>query len=204
MNRIILLVEGPSERASLPGFFSRWLRRRISAAPAVEATPFNGSGDYRKHFAQRASRAIGSGQCLGVLGLLDLYGSGLDYPAEATVPDKCRWARRHLEEAVPSPRFRQHFAVHEMEAWLLSDPGIFPPAIRGQLPSAEPEDVDFEDHPSALLGRTYWRILGRRYSKTVDGATLFRALDPELAASRCPHLRMLLEDLLHLARMGAP
>jgi len=39
-------------------------------------------------------------------------------------------ARKELEKKVGHPRFRQFFAVHEIEAWLFSDPGLFAPSVR--------------------------------------------------------------------------
>jgi len=107
-----------------------------------------------------------------------------------------------LEAALGDARFRQHFAVHETEAWLLSDPRILPPEVRPHVPQIAPEEVDFEDPPSKRLSRWYRTLLGKSYKKVIDGYHLFSQLDPERAAERCPRFRLLLEDLLDLAGGG--
>lgn len=105
-------------------------------------------------------------------------------------------------------RFRQHFAVHEVEAWLLADPAILPSDVRGALPgrASQPETINFQEPPSRLLGRLYQQRIGRPYRKVIDGAELFRALSPETAYARCPSLKALLDDMLELtlrAGLGA-
>lgn len=61
-------------------------------------------------------------------------------------------------------------AVHETEAWLLSDPGIFPAEGRRAFPDRcrRPETVNFDE--------------------------------PEVAYERCPSLKALLDDMLALAQ----
>jgi hypothetical protein len=106
-----------------------------------------------------------------------------------------------LEHRVGHPRFRQHFAVHETEAWLLTDPGIFPPAIRDRLEryARQPESVNFEEPPAKLLHRVY-QAGSRSYQKVVHGSVLFPKLDPNLAYKACPRLKMLLDEMLLLAK----
>ena len=200
MSRLILLVEGQTEETALPRFFGRWLSRRRESPPEISAVNFKGVGNYLKEYAQRAGRWLHSGEAIGVLGVLDLYGAQLDFPEEASTTDqKYAWAKQRLEAAVGDVRFRQHFAVHETEAWLLRDQTIFPAEVRSCLPTLPPEDVDFADPPSRRLARCYRESLGRPYAKVIEGRRLFARLDPETAAERCPHLGLLLEDLLRLA-----
>jgi hypothetical protein len=99
-------------------------------------------------------------------------------------------------------RFRQHFAVHELEAWLLAAPTVLPADVAKALPGkcAWPESVNFDEPPAKLLERLYRAKLKRSYKKITDGADLFRRLDPEAAAAKCPQLRVLLDELLALAK----
>jgi hypothetical protein len=107
---------------------------------------------------------------------------------------------------VNHPRFHQHFAVHETEAWLLSDPQILPKDVRASLPGrcAQPELVNFDEPPAKLLERLHRDKLGRSYKKVTDGANLFARLDPGAAQSKCPNLKRLLEDMLSLASTAKP
>ena len=102
--KLILFVEGDTERRLDP---------RITRPIRIAPVKFDGSGDYRKYFARRAKRFLASEDCFAVIGLLDLYGSGLAYSDTASRDAKYDWAKRKLERDVGDPHFRQHFAVHE-------------------------------------------------------------------------------------------
>jgi hypothetical protein len=195
--KFALYVEGYTERA-LSSFLKRWLDPRLSQPVAVAPVRFSGSGDYQRSFAQRANRDLGGSQLIAVIGLLDLYGARLDFPRGLSPNAKCVWAKTELERQVGHPRFKQHFAVHEIEAWLLSDASIFPSSIGQRLErhQANPESVDLEEPRAKLLERIY----PRGYQKVTEGSKLFSKLDPEVAHAKCPHLRMLLDDMLALAK----
>ncbi len=98
-------------------------------------------------------------------------------------------------------KFFQFFAVHEVEAWLLSQPENFPLKIKKSFPKKirNPETVNFDEPPAKLLGRLYSRQIKRKYKKIVDGKELFAKLDPNIAYRKCPKLRDLLDKMLDLA-----
>jgi len=198
--KFALYVEGYTERA-IPAFLKRWLDPRLLLPVGVKPVRFEGSGDYLKSFSRLAKRDLDSGGLIAVIGLLDLHGTPLSFPPNLSTGAKYTWAKTELEHRVGDPRFRQHFAVHETEAWLLSDPAIFPASTRERLENSsnQPESVDFQHPPAKLLQQIY-RANGREYKKVVDGSALFNKLDPNQAYERCPHLRMLLDDMLSLAK----
>lgn len=145
------------------------------------------------------------GEVIAAIGLLDLY-EGADYPGDrATAEDRYEWGVHHYEDIVGQEKFRMFFAVHETEAWLLSDPGIFPSEVgervRSQCAEA-PERVDFEDPPARRLDAIYQASLRRRYRKVAHGVSLFRKLDSQVACEKCPYLRRMLEEMLGLAQVG--
>lgn len=80
---------------------------------------------------------------IAAIGLLDLYGPTFYPPGVLSADDRVAWARKTLESRVANPRFRQHFAVHELEAWLLADPMVLPREVRTGLPGkcTQPETV---------------------------------------------------------------
>jgi hypothetical protein len=144
----------------------------------VKPVRFKGSGDYLKSFAQRARKDLDFGGLIAVFGILDFYGTPLTLPPNATVDAKYTWAKGELEHRAEHPRFRQHFAVHETQAWLLSDLSIFPAAIRNSLESYSnrPESVNFQQPPAKLLQQVY-RANGREYKKVADGYLAFESWD---------------------------
>jgi hypothetical protein len=194
-----LYVEGSTEKA-LPAFIKRWLDPRLPQPISVPPVPFRGVQDYLDHFADRVKLALAQQKIDGAVGLIDFYGSGLPYRGD-TIMEQYKWARRHLESRVNDVRFIQHFAVHETEAWLLSDSSIFPPAIIDFLPKTQqPETINSLNSPASVLLDLYFRKLRKKYKKPVEGASLFSKLDPNVAYDRCPNLRLLLDDVLALAK----
>jgi len=141
-------------------------------------------------------------EVIAAIGLLDLYGPSF-YPDHITAAvNRYTWAKHEIERRVANPRFRQHFAVHELEAWLLADPNPLPQPVRAALPKvcAQPESVDFQQPPARLLDSLYRAKLNRQYRKIVDGTNLFAEVDPDTAYGKCPSLRALLDEMLSLAK----
>jgi len=110
---------------------------------------------------------------IAVISLMDLYGPDI-YPSDVrTAQDRYTWAKAEMERKVDHPKFHQFFAVHETEAWLLSEPEIFPVAVKNALPAgtASPENVNFDEPPAKLLDRLYRGKLKQTYKKTTYGSS---------------------------------
>ena len=202
--KLLLFVEGDTERA-LRKFFRRWLDDRLSERVGIKIVQFEGWRDYDDEIARKVSLQLSDESetdVIGAIGLLDLYGPTF-YPRDKVgVADRYTWAKSYLEKKVDHPRFRQHFAVHETEAWLLANPENLPDPVRKALPGrcSRPEEVNFDEPPAKLLDRLYRAKLRKHYKKVIDGAKLFEALEPSRAAQKCPYLRALLDDMLSLAQ----
>ena len=203
--RFILLAEGHTERC-LPEFLKRWLDRRLSRSIGIHFVRFNGWPDFWRGVRRKALYHLSTpsaGDIVGVIGLLDLYGPTI-YPDHLHSPnDKHYWAVKKIEAEVGNPKFRMFFAVHETEAWILSQPEILPREVRdglGEKAICSPESVDFDEHPSQLLQKLYSSKTNRDYKKRVTGPRLFQKLDPEIAADKCPYLARMLNEMLNMAR----
>lgn len=203
--KFILFVEGETERKSLPGFFKRWLDQRLTSPVGIKVVRFEGWAELVKDTPRKALMHLdgpGKNDIIAVISLLDLYGPTF-YPAgKITAADRYEWAKQHLEGEVNHPGFHQFFAVHETEAWLLSNPSLFPAQVRSGLPGSiqSPEQVDFGEPPSKLLERIYGQKTKRSYKKVVNGRELFGRLDPDTACRKCPRLQELLDETLRLAQ----
>jgi len=201
--RIVLFVEGPSEHA-LAAFFHNWLDAQLPELQRVGIKPvaFPGVSEYLKSFPKKLENLLDTRGANFVFGLLDLYGlrpEHVDLSHCATVDHKVAEARKVIHQKVPprlKDRFCQHFAVHELEAWLLAYPERWPADVRQQIETRSPEAVNFEEPPANFLRR----ILGRRYKKTVCARNIFPNVDPRVAIGKCPYLRRLAEDMLEVAR----
>lgn len=201
--KFVLFVEGHTEKLAVPQLLKRWLDPQLAKPVGIKISRFEGWNEYVRDIRQKVelnlSGKSGSDVIAGI-GLLDLYGPTI-YPAERTdVSSRLAWAKEYFERLTGHPRFRQHFAVHELEAWLLAEPAVLPRSVREALPSTPPEKINFKEPPAKLLDRLYTSRLNKRYKKTTDGVNLFRGLNPAVASAKCPNLKLLLDDMLQLAK----
>ena len=201
--KFVLFCEGATEKGALPDFLRRWLNAKLPVKVGIQPVRFNGWAEMVKDSPTKAHLHLRNADVIAVIALLDLYGPTFDYPANCTTVDqRCNWAKTHLENQVGEPsRFRQYFAVHDVEAWILSQPDVLPVAVRKKLPgkTAKPEAVNFDEPPAYLLNRLYEEATGRCYKKRTYGEELFRELDPQIVCDKCPHFKKFAEDLIVLA-----
>ena len=202
--KFVLFAEGYTEKKALPEFLKRWLDPRLSQPVGIKIVRFDGWSDYARGTPKKANMYLNSPErqdIIAVIGLLDLYGPTF-YPAHTTsAKERFDWAKEDLEKKVNHPKFRQHFAVHECEAWLLSWPDGFPDKVKKALPGkcAQPEQVNFDEPPKRLLQRLYRDKDGTSYKEITHGAELFGELDPNVAYGKCPCFRIMLDDMMALA-----
>lgn len=204
--KFVLLVEGQTEKDSAAAFLKRWLDPQLKQPVGIQVVAFNGYAELARKMATKATMHLDGpkqADIIAVVGLLDLYGPDF-YPTDKVTTDqRYVWGKAHFEQEVGRDRFRMFFAVHEFEAWLLSQPDIFPRDVKNALPSAktsQPEQVNFNEPPAKLLDRIYKRVTKKNYKKTTYGKQLFPKLDPLLAVPKCPYLKAMLDELLLLAK----
>src|SRR6266487_319609 len=158
MPRIALFFEGETELALTP-FLHRWLDPQLAVRVGLAAVTFQGSSNYLDDVAAKTEIYLDHGKVNAVVGLIDLYGlppDRIDLTKFATVTDKVKAARAYIRGLIPGPLqpyFRQHFAVHETEAWLLAYPDEWPAQIRSTITKRPPEEIDFDEPPARLLKR---------------------------------------------------
>lgn len=205
--KFILFVEGYTEESALPNFLKRWLDPKLSQKVGVQTVRFDGWAELVKDVENKANRYLNGptkADIIGVVALLDLYGPTF-YPANmTTAKEKFEWAKENIEERVGHPKFRQHFAVHDCEAWLLCSPNAFPEEVRKVVgtKSAQPEQVNFDEPPKKFLERVYWEKAKTKYRAVTHGYNLFADLDPDLTYQRCPCFRIMLDEMLTLAEQA--
>lgn len=202
--KFVLFVEGHTESRAVPAFLKSWLAPRLAQPVGVQAVRFDGWAELMDDVEKRGLFYLegpGRDGVIAVISLLDLYGPDF-YPSQArTAEDRYQWGKEHVEKMVGHERFRHFFAVHETEAWLLSQPDVFPPKIHNAVlnKAASPEQVNFNEPPARLLNNPYKRFAKKNYKKVVDGGRLFEMLNPNTAYDKCPKLRALLDEMLSIA-----
>lgn len=203
--KFILFVEGETEQRVLPDLVRQWLDARLKKPVGLKIVRFEGWRDYYDEIQVKTCLWLDGphgADVIGGFGLLDLYGPTL-YPTHLkSANDRYTWFKSHLEERVNHPKFRQHFAVHELEAWLLAAPENLPHAVSKALPgkAGKPETVNFDEPPAKLLARLYREKEQRSFKKTTDSVHLFQRLAPEVVYQKCPSFKALVDDMLNMAR----
>jgi hypothetical protein len=203
--KFVMLVEGHTEQKAMPAFLKRWLDPRLGQRVGIQVARFEGWAELVEDMRNKTLMYLESpkaAEIIAVIALLDLYGPTI-YPDQLdSAEQRLAWATNELENKVGRDRFRLFFAVHEVEAWLLSNPGLFPATIRRALPAKvqQPETVNFDEPPARLLQRLYREKSGRTYKKLTDGKNLFDQLDPQDVYDKCPHFRQMMDTMLQLAR----
>ena len=202
--KFILFVEGHTEDKALPAFLKRWLDVRLPQPVGIKPVRFEGWAELRREVKRKAHLYLNSpraSEIIAIISLFDLYGPTF-YPSHITTAgERYDWAKQEIEQEVNHPKFRQFFAVHETEAWLLSELDLFPTEVSGGFPGRviEPETVNLNEPPAKLLNRLYRDKLRRTYKKVTHGKELFDRLNIETAYDKCPKLKELLDEMLKLA-----
>ncbi|HEY3284930.1 MAG TPA: DUF4276 family protein [Armatimonadota bacterium] len=202
--RFVLFAEGHTERA-VPELLSRWLNPRLSRPVGIQLVRLQGSAEFRKGIRDRVRHHLESpaaAEVLACIGLLDLYGASLPQDPGGGAPEWVQRGTVELEALVDSDRFRMFYAVHEVEAWLLSQPSVFPREVVARLQrySKAPELVDGTHPPAKVLSNAYLGALKRDYRKVTDGTNLLRRLDPEVVHRACPNFGLMLNTMLAIAK----
>lgn len=104
-------------------------------------------------------------------------------------------------------RVEIHFAVQEIEAWMIAHPdgfcAVYPNAprklvddIRKLVPSGEsPETViDCDPKPAEHLKRLTTKH-GLKYRKTIEGVQALKLVEPDIVANQCPHFQYFRDSL---------
>lgn len=203
--KFVLFVEGYTENKALPQFLKKWLDPKLPNPIGIKTVRFDGWAELIKDAPLKAKMHLNGcdrSEIIAVISLLDLYGPTF-YPEHIKASgERYVWAKKYIEDKVGQDKYFQFFAVHEVEAWLLSDPSIFPVDVRRALPQKinQPETVNFDEPPAKLLERLYPLHVKRSYKKVVNGKELFGKLDPNVAYDKCPRLKELLDKMLDLAK----
>jgi len=189
--KFVLFCEGWTEKGALPDFLRRWLDSQLPERVGVQPVRFDGWAEMVKDSPVKARLHLRNQDVIAVIALLDLYGPTFYPPGCKSAAERFDWAKTHLENKVDHARFRQYFAVHDLEAWILSQPEILPADVRKRLPgkAGKPETVNFDEPPAYLLNRLYEEATKRSYKKRTYGEALFRDLDPGVVCEKCPYFQ---------------
>lgn len=198
--RIVLFCEGWTEVGGLPAFLNRWINSQLPPGRSVGIKPvrFEGWPQLVRDIATKVPLHLGQPDTIAVFALLDLYGPTFFPNNINQVADKCKWGTDFLHRKHQDRRFHVHFAVHEVEAWILAQSEVLPREIRDLLPNGlrAPEAINGTEPPGQLLDRLYRQAGKGRYKKRTHGAGFFKKMDAEQVRQSCPAFKRFTDDLL--------
>ena len=204
--KLVVCVEGYTEKRVIPSLLKRWLDTRLTQPIGVQIDRSEGWRELWDDLPKKARMYLNGpreSEIVGIVGLMDLYGPTIYPGGVTTATDRAAWAKSEIEGRVSDVRFRMFFAVHELEAWLLSDPTLFAGGVKRAIAGDKraPEAINFDESPSKLLQRLFSQE-GRYYKKVVDGGNLFARLNPDTVYRKCPHFQRMMDELLNLAKQA--
>ena len=96
--------------------------------------------------------------------------------------------------------FTPHFAVREVETWILTDRELLERYnLKGVKEYEDPErEINTNKKPSVYLEELFRNNGMRKYKKTVDGVNLLGDLNIRLIYQKCPNFKKLIDDILRV------
>jgi hypothetical protein len=200
VTRIVVYVEGPSDKAAMEALLAPLLEKLRRDGTAVDFFDAP-SGDRKKAVLQKvpekALNILRNAPDACVIALPDLYPKNHGFP-HVTVEELVAGIRKNFRDAmerkgVRDDRLEGRFQVfcfkHDLEALVLAAHEALKArlqadhlAVAWTLPV---EDVDHDRPPKRVVEELFARH-GQRYKETVDAPLILGASPYELVAERCP------------------
>lgn len=189
--KIVILVEGATERAFIP-ILRDFLRPRLSQMPRLRALTYDGRIPKGEKLRRTVENLLEDYQA--VIALTDVYTGTMDFT------DGNDAKRKMAAWAGDNPNFYPHVAQYDFEAWLLP----FWPTIQRlarhntAAPPGRPEQVNHNNPPSYRIKDIFERGHRGSYIKTRDATRILRENDLLVSAQACPELKAFLNTILNL------
>ena len=94
------------------------------------------------------------------------------------------------------PFLHLHFAMHDIESWLLCDRSMIAKMIGAseEKVAVNAEEIDLDNPPKAFVKRLF-RAHKRPYRETTEGIKLLSSLNIERVYRRCRYFKVFLDDI---------
>lgn len=195
--RVILLVEGQTERAFLP-VLRGYLNQRLSGRmPKLDPWPYHGLIPTHEKLRRVVQDALTKRPVAdAVISLTDVYTGQAGFVDAADAKAKMR------EWAGNNERFFPHVAQHDFEAWLLPYWETIQKLAKHNMaaPSGQPERVNHGRPPAERIKEIFERGKCRdSYVKPRDALRILKENDLSVAVEACPELKALVNTIVGLA-----
>jgi hypothetical protein len=211
--KIIIYVEGPSDRDSLSTLLASLITQAVQGGCLIQFIPMEGKRPLLTKVPLRAVNILRNDRKARVFALPDLYPPDIVHPhssydqlKQVLIDDFRNECGRLKVDPIPLlGRFHVHCLKYDLEVLLLAAEeqlkrrlGLqtFPAKIRWRKPV---EDQDHQRPPKRVIEELFQHAK-RRYIDTVDAPLILGGADPFNIASKCTQcFEPFLNDLLKLA-----
>jgi hypothetical protein len=213
VTRVLILVEGSSERIFVERTLIPFLRKR----GVYMQKPVDQRGVSKWKEIRRNIELLARDSDVWITTLFDFYGWPSDFPGYAEIRSsgdprtQVIALQNRFAAEFKHPRLLPFFALHEFESWLFSAPKIVAehfgqPRLAKKMDAAvkkagEPELIDHgvNTHPKARI-----KGFDVGYKEASDGPILLEKIGIEAIRDACPHFSSWLDRLQALGSGAAP
>ncbi|MEO5334201.1 MAG: DUF4276 family protein [Magnetococcus sp. YQC-5] len=194
--KIVLIVEGETERAFKPHLITFLTEKLAGRMPAIKINSHNGhipTGDKLKRVVERLLNDSKE-PADHVIALTDVYTGNMDFINAADAKNKMRqWVG-------DNNRFHPHVAQNDFEAWLLPYWEAIQELSKNKMsaPSGLPETVNHTKPPAYWVKEIFNRGNNRSYVKPRDADRILRGKDLSIAIHKCPELKAFINTILYV------
>lgn len=195
--RIVILVEGATEKAFMGPLREHLKRRLAGRMPRLVPHPYDGRIPKGDKLKRVVNDILSRAPCTdAVIALTDVYTGTGDFESADDAKLKMRtWVG-------DEPRFFPHVALHDFEAWLLPYWNEIQRLAKhnGAVPAKNPETVNHGKPPAHRISDLFERgTCNRSYVKPRDAERILKGKDLQVAIDQCSELRAFVDTIEKLA-----
>jgi hypothetical protein len=127
------------------------------------------------------------------------------------IPSRERWLKSHLYSifapGISEEKLRLHFAVHDVEAWMIADRANTEQILKIDLSEYDgkpPEEINDNKPPADVLREEALNGPTKSYIKTAHGKRILSNLNHDLVSKKCPHFKEFIEDIKAVSAQPQP
>ena len=197
MNKVIVYVEGPSDRLAMEELLTDLLRRLQTAGVAVKFIPAEGKRKLMLKTPGKAANILGHDPYAVVIALPDLYPPNIalkhttfDELSRALQQEfEAALARKRLDDRQLYNRFHVFCFKHDLEALVLAAESQLASRLSVQAVTRTwTKPVENQDHntPPKRIVEQVFEAHGNKYRDTVDAPLILGAARYSESAAACP------------------
>ncbi len=200
--QIVILCEGSTEVKAVNLFLRhQWEEEGLSHV-ALRTDDLRGHVD---NVIIKTALYLQDDKVISVFTLVDLCRFKLnELSAIPEKPNRIEAAKRWFIDKIDvtfRARFFPHFAVYEIETWILAEGHALSARLRDNSikPNPNAEDLNDQDTPKSRLNRLFKKYGKHGYREIFDGTALFGKMKFDVVYCSCPNFRAFFDDLRRVA-----